>query len=70
MDNEILENKPTFNILQYLKENLVGILLLTLALFIIYFVDYVNQLNNLFYSNTNSVVISPGKLSKRKLKKH
>ena len=41
MDIQNLENKQTFDILQYVKENLSGLFLLALAFLIIYFVFYI-----------------------------
>lgn len=76
MNNEILDNLKTFNILEYLKENFLGILLLLVVFFIIYFVDYINQLNIIIYSTPSqildlkSIIPSSKKISKRKVKKH
>jgi hypothetical protein len=72
MDNQNLENEKTFNILEYVKENLLGLILLLVVFFIIYFVDYINQLNVLIYSTPSPIplpVASPQKISKRKFKK-
>lgn len=74
MDIQNLENKQTFDILQYVKENLSGLFLLALAFLIIYFVDYINRLNTIIYStptipNIQSIVASTQKISKRKSKK-
>jgi len=73
MNNQNLENKKTFDILEYVKENFIGLLLLLVAFFIIYFVDYINQLNIIIYSTPvtglTSVISSPQKISKRKFKK-
>lgn len=76
MDNQNFEDNQTFNILEYVNENLSGLFLLLLAFFIIYFVDYINRLNTIIYStpvsipSLPSVIISPQKMVKRKLKKH
>jgi hypothetical protein len=57
MDNQIFENEQqTFNILEYIKENLFGLFLLTLTFFIIYFVDYINGLNALIYSTPSPLI--------------
>lgn len=75
MDNQIFENEETFNILQYVKENLSGLFLLALVFFIIYFVDYINRLNTIIYSaqspipSLTSVINTNQKISKRKIKK-
>ena len=76
MDNQNFEDNQTFNILEYVNENLSGLFLLLLAFFIIYFVDYINRLNTIIYStpvsipSLPSVIISPQKIVKRKFKKH
>ena len=57
MDNQIFDNEQkTFNILEYIKENLFGLFLLTLTFFIIYFVDYINGLNALIYSTPSPLI--------------
>jgi len=73
MDNQFFKNEESFNILEYVKENLPGLILLLSAFFIIYFVDYINKLNVLIYSTPSPIplpVASPQKISKRKFKKH
>jgi len=78
MDSSITENSDwnTFNIHEYVKENLSGLLLLGVAFLIIYFVDYINRLNNIIYSTQSSIpgvitaINSSQKVSKRKFKKH
>lgn len=73
MNNQNLENEKKFVILEYVKENFLGLLLLLVAFFIVYFVDYINQLNLIIYSTPfpvlTSVISSPQKISKRKFKK-
>ena len=74
MDNQNLENPydKTINILQYVKENFYGLLLLLVAFFIIYFVDYINQLNLLIYSTSSPLPLpinTSQTISKRKFKK-
>lgn len=74
MDNQNLENPydKTINILQYVKENFYGLLLLLVAFFIIYFVDYINQLNLLIYSTSSPLPLAINTsqtISKRKFKK-
>lgn len=72
MDNQNLDNPDwkTFNILQYVKENLSGLFLLALAFFIIYFVDYINRLNTIIYSTPTPVLNLPHNLyNKKKSKK-
>jgi len=75
MNNQNLENESPFNILEYVKENFIGLILLLVAFFIIYFVDHINQLNMLIdstpsqISGLNSIISSPQKITKRKFKK-
>lgn len=73
MNNQNLENEKKFVILEYVKENFLGLLLLLVAFFIVYFVDYINQLNLIIYSTPVpgliSVIDSPQKISKKKFKK-
>jgi hypothetical protein len=73
MDNLNSGNEITFNILQYVKENLFGLFLLIFTFFIIYFVDYINKLNALFYSSPSPIIgisstINAKKSVKRKSK--
>jgi hypothetical protein len=76
MNNEYLDNldEKTFNILEYVRKNFVGLILLLFAFFIIYFVDYINRLNTIIYSLTpttpNLQPMTTQKMSKRKFKKH
>ena len=75
MDNENLENEKIFNILEYVKDNFIGLILLSIAFFIIYFVDYINKLNIMIYSTPlpvhglTSVISSHQKLDKKKTRK-
>jgi len=76
MDNQNLENldEKTFNILEHIKDNLSGFILLLFAFFIIYFVDCINRLNLTLYSNSSpipgltSIVNTARNISKRKLR--
>jgi len=75
MDNPNLENENKINILEYVKDNFIGLILLSIAFFIIYFVDYINKLNVMIYSTPlpihgfTSVISSHQKLEKKKTKK-
>lgn len=54
------EQNLDFNtIMEYIKENFIGLCLFLLAFFIIYFVDYVNYLNTSLYGSAPIVGI-PG----------
>jgi hypothetical protein len=77
MDSLIAENSDwnTFNIHEYVKENLSGLLLLVVVFLIIYFVDYINRLNNIIYFTQSSIpglitaINSSQKSVRRKVKK-
>jgi hypothetical protein len=74
MDNN-LENayEKTFNIIEHVKENLLGFVLLFFAFFIIYFIDYINRLNIILYSTPSQIhglsSVAVASMSKRKFKK-
>lgn len=55
------ENLDFNTIVEYIKENFIGLCLFLLAFYIIYFVDYINYLNASLYSSTPMVGI-PGSL--------
>ena len=73
---EIAENEQ-INIIEYIKDNYIGLILFIFAFFIIYFVDYINGLNALMYStpspipglsnnnNNNNVLSNKKKVKKR-----
>ena len=44
------EDLTFYSVIQYIRENIFGLLLLILVIFIIYFVDYINRLNAFLYS--------------------
>ena len=46
-------NLESEQILNYIKENIIGLILLFVALLIIYFVDYVNSLTSSLNTNIN-----------------
>ena len=43
------------SIVEYISENFIGLILLILAFFIIYFVDHINQLNAILYAPQVSI---------------
>jgi hypothetical protein len=49
MDNEFVDDEP-FSVIQYVKENFIGLLLLLLAFFIIYFVDHISRINAMIFA--------------------
>lgn len=75
MDNQNLENpdEKTFNIIEHIKDNLSGFILLLFVFFIIYFVDYINRLNSTLYSTPSPIPglasVAVASISKRKVKK-
>jgi len=77
MDN--ITEKLNFNsIIEYVRENIFGLLLLLVAIFIVYFVDYINHLNTLIFSQQFSIPSFPSsiptqimqKSKGKKIKKH
>jgi len=44
-----------FNYMEYISENFIGLILLLVAFFIIYLVDYINQLNTALMLSSPSV---------------
>ena len=74
MDNQNFDGEQTFNVFQYVNENILGLILLGFAFYIIYFVDYINRLNALIYSTPSPVPGLPSATvpttQKRKSKKH
>ncbi len=79
MDNQIDEPWTLHSVMEYMSENFIGLILLILAFFIIYFVDHINQLNTILFTpqtsipNMPSLQISntmvPMKVKSKKLKK-
>jgi hypothetical protein len=58
MYNKLTDNKEVINdepftlqtLLEYIHENVIGLLLLVLAFFIIYIVDYISRINALIFT--------------------
>ena len=50
-----IENEEPFNIYEYIKDNFIGILLLILAVFIVYFVDYINSINMFLFQTLSPI---------------
>jgi len=50
-----IENEEPFNIYEYIKDNFIGILLLILAVFIVYFVDYINNVNMVLFQTPSPI---------------
>lgn len=75
MDSQNFQDNQTLNILEYVNENLYGLILLVFTFFIIYFVDYINRLNSIIFSTSSplptfsSTTVSPQNIVKRKFKK-
>ncbi len=73
IEKHIMNNDEEISLFEYIRENFIGLLLLILAFFIIYLVDYISRINSLIFSIpspipgvTNSINIQP--ISKRKFK--
>jgi hypothetical protein len=73
MNNETNEQFNLYSIIEYISENFIGLLLLIFAFFIIYFVDYINHLNNIIIFSPQIPVPVPliqFKTKSKKFKKH
>jgi hypothetical protein len=68
-----IQSKESINLIEYISDNFVGLLLLISVFFIIYFVDHINRLNAMIFQTplppglAHSIPIQ--KISKRHLKK-
>lgn len=50
------DNSFTFySLIQYINDNFIGLLLLVLTFFIIYFVDYISQINAILFSMPSAI---------------
>lgn len=49
MNNEFVSEEP-FSVIQYVKENVIGLLLLILTFCIIYFVDHISRINAMIFA--------------------
>jgi hypothetical protein len=73
------ESFSLYTLLQYINENIYGLILLVLVFFIIYFVDYISRINYLIFAippsipgmimTTNTSIINPSKGKFKKFKK-
>ena len=55
MNDESVEQWTLHSVIEYVSENFIGFILLILAFFIIYFVDYINQLNAMIFTPQNPI---------------
>jgi len=55
MNSEVDEQWTVHSFIEYMSENFVGLILLVLAFFIIYFVDHINQLNAMIFDSSTSL---------------
>jgi uncharacterized membrane protein YqjE len=57
MDNETGEQILTLNsIIEYIRENFIGLLLLVLVVLIIYVIDHVNYLNSVVFTTPSPII--------------
>jgi hypothetical protein len=74
MSDKINEEWTLYSIIEYVSENFIGLILLVLAFFIIYFVDHINQLNTMVYAPQQTFIpikpIIPIKTKSKKSKKY
>lgn len=69
MDKES-DNFFTLNsIIHYIRENIIGLLLLILVFFIIYFVDYINYLNSFIFSSPLPMILPATQINPKKKNK-
>jgi hypothetical protein len=79
MNNEFDEQWTLHSVMEYMSDNFIGLILLILAFFIIYFVDHINQLNAMIFdpstplpnipSSKIPIPIIPTKPKSKKLKR-
>jgi hypothetical protein len=55
MNSEVDEQWTVHSVMEYMSENFIGLILLILAFFIIYFVDHINQLNAMIFDPSTSL---------------
>jgi len=55
MNDESDEQWTLHSVMEYMSENFIGLMLLILAFFIIYFIEHINQLNAMFLSPQMSI---------------
>jgi hypothetical protein len=84
MNNEVINDEPLslYSVITYVSENIKGLTLLVLAIFIIIFVDYISRINTILFSITPHIALPnviPGGLQQiqvnkpqkmRKFRKH
>lgn len=76
------EQWSIYSIMEYISENFIGLILLVFTFLIIYFVDYINNLNAIIMSSQSSIpqlsipqipipkIPIPLKVKSKKIKKH
>lgn len=80
-DIEFVNDEPfsIYYVIKYISENIVGLLLLLLAILIIYFVDYISRINALIFAmpspipgmpSTSNAIPMPKINKSKKSKKH
>jgi len=55
MNSELDEQWTVHSVMEYMSENFIGLILLILAFFIIYFVDHINQLNAMIFDSSTTL---------------
>jgi len=68
-----IQSKESINLIEYISDNFIGLLLLISVFIIIYFVDHINRLNAMIFQTPLPPGLAPSipiqKISKRHLKK-
>ena len=59
MNNEIINDEPLslYSVITYISENIKGLILLVLAIFIIIFVDYISRINTILFSTPPPIAL-------------
>jgi len=70
MNSEISDNNfSLYGLLEYIKSNFVGLLLLLLAVFIVYFVDHISRINAMLFSMPSAIPSISNTIVPKKSKK-
>jgi|LakMenEpi03Aug12_release.lakeMendotaPanAssembly.Ray.scaffolds.fasta_scaffold863158_3 hypothetical protein len=53
------EDFSLYHLIDYIKDNIIGLLLLILSIFIVYIIDYITQINSLTFTMSPISNIQP-----------
>lgn len=59
MNTEVINDEPfsLYSLITYIIDNVAGLSLFVLAIFIIIFVDYISRLNSIIFSGNSPIVL-------------